>query len=318
MTSRVVMRSMTYVTQHRVNGVEWHPGEMSNDRSHLRSALMAGEDVIGFSTLPERNSMRTWMLTIASSFGMYLCPLVGTYGDEPSDPAPSDVPADAQQQTGVLIAHDLRSIEGWTVHVDRSLLGDDAGPLGPLVLRVLTDQLFVISLRLPENRLESLRAVPIWLDRAHPLTSLQYHPSAEWLREHGYDPAMARSVHIPRAQRLVDHIQRQDQPWCVLHELAHAYHDRVLGGEHVGIRKSWQSLVESGRGESVLHLSGQPRRHYALTNHKEFFAEMSESFLGTNDFYPFVRGELREFDPEIYALMQSVWMEPRPVASVAD
>ena len=31
-------------------------------------------------------------------------------------------------------------------------------------------------------------------------------------------------------------------------------------------------------------------RHYALTNHKEFFAEMSEAYFGMNDFFPFNRG----------------------------
>ncbi len=36
------------------------------------------------------------------------------------------------------------------------------------------------------------------------------------------------------------------------------------------------------------------REHYGLTNAKEFFAEMTETYFGSNDFYPFVAGELKK------------------------
>jgi hypothetical protein len=32
-----------------------------------------------------------------------------------------------------------------------------------------------------------------------------------------------------------------------------------------------------------LHIGGRMTKHYALPDQKEFFAEMSESFLATND-----------------------------------
>ena len=48
-------------------------------------------------------------------------------------------------------------------------------------------------------------------------------------------------------------------------------------------------------------------RHYARTNHKEFFAEMTESYVGVNDFYPFVRAELKNHDPKTFALMKKIW-----------
>ena len=40
---------------------------------------------------------------------------------------------------------------------------------------------------------------------------------------------------------------------------------------------------------------------------KKFFAEMTESYVGVNDFYPFVRAELQEHDPKTYALMEKIW-----------
>jgi hypothetical protein len=52
-------------------------------------------------------------------------------------------------------------------------------------------------------------------------------------------------------------------------------------------------------------------RHYGLNNHKEYFAEATEAYLGVNDFYPFVRGELKEHDPRMYKIMEKVWGQVR-------
>ena len=49
------------------------------------------------------------------------------------------------------------------------------------------------------------------------------------------------------------------------------------------------------------------REHYGLTNAKELFAEMTESYFGSNDFYPFVTGELKQAEPEIFTLMSDLW-----------
>ena len=58
---------------------------------------------------------------------------------------------------------------------------------------------------------------------------------------------------------------------------------------------------------TVLRASGRRERHYALNNEKEYFAEMTEAYFGTNDFYPFVRAELEEHDPKMFRLLQALW-----------
>lgn len=206
------------------------------------------------------------------------------------------------------IPHEARTVEGWTVQVDQSLLSGPHQALGDAALRLLGDKLYELTLQLPRRRIDQLRTIPIWLDREHELKSMQYHPSPAWLSEHNYDPAMARGVHIAKAQRWIDHVARHDQPAALLHELAHAYHDQFLGWEHAGIRAAYQDFVQCGRFDTVLDIQGRQRRHYGLTNEKEFFAEMTECFVSTNDFYPFVRGELRETAPAVYALMQAIWL----------
>ena len=71
--------------------------------------------------------------------------------------------------------------------------------------------------------------------------------------------------------------------------------------------EAFQSAKASKKYEKVMDHRGKQVRHYGLNNAKEFFAEATESYLGVNDFYPFVRAELKKHDPKTYALMQSIW-----------
>src|SRR5262249_45521727 len=98
-----------------------------------------------------------------------------------------------------------------------------------------------------------------------------------------------------------------DQPCMVLHELAHAYHHLVLGGSNAEIKDAYDAARKSGKYDSVLRISGPKEKSYAMTNDEEFFAELSESYFGTNDFYPFVRTELKDYDPASYELIRRLW-----------
>ena len=203
-------------------------------------------------------------------------------------------------------------IEGWTVQIDARLLSDENSALGEAALKLMSADLLAISGVIPADRLEKLREVPIWIDLSHgDLRQMQYHPSADWLREHGYSEQLARGVHIPRAALFTDVEHRRTQPWATLHELAHAYHDRVLGFDEPRIAAAHERFRQAERYRSVLHVDGGRREHYGRTNPMEFFAELTESYFGTNDFYPFVRGELREDNPDVCVLLEEIWGVPR-------
>ena len=60
---------------------------------------------------------------------------------------------------------------------------------------------------------------------------------------------------------------------------------------------------------SVDHANGTMQRAYALTNEKEYFAELTEAYYGFNDFYPFNREQLQAFDPAGYLLVEQAWGE---------
>ena len=204
--------------------------------------------------------------------------------------------------------HEVREVEGWTVRVDERLLAGADKELGDRALRLLANRLDDIKLVLPPAKVARLQKVPIWLDRTHGgLRSAQYHPDAGWLQGHGYDVALVKCVHIPDASEFVSVRHQRVQPWSVLHELAHAYHDQELGFEHPGIKAAWEKFRASGKYQSVLHINGKMTKHYALTDQKEFFAEMTEAYFGVNDFFPFNRAELEREEPELFALLGELW-----------
>jgi hypothetical protein len=230
-------------------------------------------------------------------------------------PSPSAPPAEAGALPAKPTQHTVRDIEGWTVRIDNRLLAGDgkreddhALREGDHALRLLANRLYEIAFILPADKVARLRQVPIQIDLAHgELVSAQYHPSRAWLVEHGYSADLERTVHIPDAREWSSHRHQSVQPWSVLHELAHAYHDQELGFDDPAIKAAWEKFRSTPRAARTLHIDGGFGPHYAGTDQMEFFAEMTESYFGVNDFEPFNRGELKQLEPEAFALMAKIW-----------
>lgn len=208
----------------------------------------------------------------------------------------------------------LQQLEGWTLRVDDRLLGDapDAA-LGQRALKFLEAKLVEIKAVVPPGKVALLQKVTIVLDlQCGKLGSMQYHPGAEWLKDNGYSEDLVRCVHLPKAADVVTKRNINEQPWVILHELAHAYHDQQLGFDHPEIKAAQEAYKASGRGDATLLYNGKKVKHYALTNPMEFFAEMTEAYFGSNDFYPFNRAELMESEPELFQLLKTIWSDETP------
>ena len=201
-----------------------------------------------------------------------------------------------------------QDLHGWTVHVDKRLLeGPDAGE-GSAALSMLANHLERIAVLVEGERLDKLKKLEIQIELTHPeLDNMQYHPSVNWLKEHGYDPSLVKKVHIPHAKDLVSRQQMLKHPAVILHELAHAYHDQILSFDHPEIIQAYEAAMQSKSYEEVMAHTGKEVSHYAATNHKEYFAEATEAYLYHNDFYPFVAAELKQHDPTAYQLMEKIW-----------
>jgi len=224
-----------------------------------------------------------------------LWPSVGGSAEAPSRNTPTWDPVERYQS---------RQLEGWTVRINQQLLAQEL--LAHDTLRLLEFQLYQIVRVVPTNAVAKLRAIPIWVELAHPRhPCMCYHPSAEWLREHDMNPAKAGGVEIANATNFL--AWTKQQPWMVLHELAHGYHHLTLGHGHPEVKAAYEKAVGAKSYERIRHINGKYVRHYALNNDQEYFAEATESFFGTNDYYPFVRPELKEHDPQVFELLGRLW-----------
>jgi hypothetical protein len=214
----------------------------------------------------------------------------------------------AAENPALPTAHVERDMEGWNVRVDKRLLEGEGTALGERALKLLGARLVAITFVVPEKELAKLRAVTIQLDFDYGgLESMQYHPDGGWLKDNGYSEKLAKCVHIPEVEDFLSPFENHRMPWVVLHELAHAYHDQVLGFEEPRLVAAWKKFRDGGKYKSVLTSPGGEREHYGMTDPMEFFAEMTEAYFGSNDFYPFVTGELKQAEPEVFALMAEIW-----------
>lgn len=211
----------------------------------------------------------------------------------------------------------VRQIEGWTIHVEPALLDGEHATEGTQALTMLANHLQRIKILVPQPQLADLQKIGIWIERDHPrLKSMQYHPSKAWLIANRHDPRLEKMVHITQARELLSREQMLKHPAVILHELAHGYHDQFLDFDNPGIIAVFEQAKAAGIYEHVLLYTGQTVKHYGLSNHKEYFAEGTEAYFYRNDFYPFVRAELKEFDPRLHELLETVWgptrQEERP------
>jgi hypothetical protein len=230
---------------------------------------------------------------------------------------PAQVPAPAVEgaaMPAIETACVSRELCGWTVHVRKSLSDSMPGETTK-ALEMLKRQLEEIVKVVPARPLAELRKVPLWFTPGYPGTSprAEYHPGAKWLADHGRDPAMAKGVEFTNIAIFEAEMRRM--PNFALHELSHAYHDRVLGFGEERIRAAYAKAKESGRYTRVERRDSEGRSSegpaYAMTDAMEYFAEGCEAYFSRNDFFPFTREELKRHDPNLFGLLETIWNSDR-------
>jgi Mlc titration factor MtfA (ptsG expression regulator) len=139
------------------------------------------------------------------------------------------------------------------------------------------------------------------------------------LTENGRDPAMAQGVEFTNVR--IFEAETRRMPNFALHELAHAYHDRVLAGQPViaQLDAAYQHAKAGGKYDRVERQDSEGHkrmdRAYALTNPFEYFAETTEAYFTRNDFFPYTRDELKQHDLEMFELLPKLWgVAPKPSA----
>lgn len=230
----------------------------------------------------------------------------------PTAPAEASPAVTRPLDTAALLTNYRReSVAGFTVLVHRDMDADVVR--ARRVLAALRFDLEILAERVPGPALGVLHAVSILVTpslEVRPGLSgrgMCFHASPEWLIGAGFERERAGTVEICNAD---DFLQwRAEQPMMALHEMAHAYHC-AIGFDRPDVREAFARAGASGRYDRVRHAlrdAAEPQRAYALTNEREYFAELSEAWFGRNDMEPMTRDQLREFDPPGAALIERLW-----------
>lgn len=208
--------------------------------------------------------------------------------------------------------HETLEVLGWTVRVNPRLRLEQPTETRDALER-LEGQLQQIVRVVPAEAVTELRKVTLWFNPPYQGTGpkAEYHPNEGWLRQNGRDPLMAKNVEFTNAAIFEKECRRM--PAFVLHELAHAYHDRVLH-HNAEIAAAYEAAKARGGYESVRRRDAEGRvtldRAYAMANDREYFAETTEAYFGQNDFFPFDSTELKAHDPAMHALLGRMWKVP--------
>lgn len=203
------------------------------------------------------------------------------------------------------------AIAGFDVLVEDNAFAMDSAITMSAIDLLETNLLEIIQFNIDQEKMDSLRAVPIFMDWNTTTGAAQYHPSEAWLIANGYAPEKARCVEISNITNYFNWTN-QNQPYMVMHELAHAYHHRVLNFNSLIITNAFNQAVAGNLYLDISYHSGGGNYYnvptaYALNNEKEYFAEITEAYFGLNDFFPFDYEDLVGYDSTGFAAVVSVW-----------
>ncbi|MGC6414051.1 MAG: InlB B-repeat-containing protein [Bacteroidia bacterium] len=172
------------------------------------------------------------------------------------------------------------------------------------------------SFEIPSSALELIMGYKIvvddrselYPDKAAWANSTNY---SDWILSNGFDSEFVISTYIINIENWVS--WEITQPDMLLHEIAHIFHNQVLGRENQEIIDAYNNALTIDAYYSVPRLGwdgllgDQTDTHYALTNPEEYFAELVEAYFGKNDWYPNYKNELESFDPTGYYIVESLF-----------
>lgn len=206
------------------------------------------------------------------------------------------------------------SIDGWKIRTEKSLESKQDAQFLKLK-KLLESDLIQMGFILPKKALKKLQQIPLTiLERRECLQPHAFHIDPKWLKENcKISESLGQSLVGAKGTIIISGVglfldTRSMQPSALLHEFSHGFlaqlDSKVLVKE---LMSSFEKAKKTGKYKKVLHYYGKKVDAYALTDIHEYFAEGSESYFGTNEFFPFVRPELKIYDPDLFKVLIKIW-----------
>lgn len=205
--------------------------------------------------------------------------------------------------------YSIQNVEGWTVWVSDDLKAREPDATA-IALKLLREQCKGVVRVLPLAARVHVKKIPIWMSLPAPgrRPRAEFHGHVDWLLKNGMDPAKAKCIEFSNISIFEKEIERM--PMMLLHELAHAYHNLILGYDHPEVTRLYKRAKQSGEYKQVARRNRKAQLAYAMNNQMEYFAESTEAYFGENDFYPFNRTDLKKHDPKMHDLLKRLWENP--------
>ncbi|HJZ58192.1 MAG TPA: hypothetical protein VKE74_24835 [Gemmataceae bacterium] len=214
----------------------------------------------------------------------------------------------------------LQKIEGVSFLIAEDVFKQDVSGYEPKPLEALELECKTLVRVLPPRALEMLRALVIWAEwddkvllgngrKGNSVATYHGATPVEIVKQ-GKHPLQAKTITIHSLKLLTEgHQLKRDRNDCLLlHEFAHAVHDQLVGYDHTGIKAAYQQAMERKLYDKEL---------YIATNEREFFAELTCTYLDRLRYYPYTRADLEKHDPVSFKLMESIWSGPGKKSATA-
>lgn len=208
--------------------------------------------------------------------------------------------------------------KGFTYKFKKEVISTDAAQKAMAKVKSDIDQILLL---IPEDAVKVMQKNPIWFEENNSknTSAAWYHRGSGSGLAYGGLAAKEKCVEITNYKYYVDWTA-QNQPFMVLHELCHLYHDHGLGGDannditsaytnakNKGLYKTYYYRTSLSDTKGTAYQESGTQHAYCMTDKWEFFAEMSEAYWGENDYYPFNYIQLKEHDPFAFAIMEKIW-----------
>ena len=208
--------------------------------------------------------------------------------------------------TGQPLVHERHQMSWWTVYVE-CLVYDTSG-LADRIIDYTRAQMATAADRLPATSIGTLRHTPVWIEVSF--------NDAENMAVYMEDVQEPGSVDLPylngirvSADAIEEELAYEIPEGFAIHELSHAWHcltyDPCWSGTR--IMSAYAAAMSDDLYDSVAYLYGGDERAYAATDDAEYFAELSEAWFDSNDYFPFNRADVVVHDPVGAKAVEESW-----------
>lgn len=201
--------------------------------------------------------------------------------------------------------HHKLKLEGWNIYIEQKLV-DKNDVRVFLAMRLLSEKLREIKSLLPADAIKQLETVPIFFSENKAFNA-EYYFFEPYVYRTGKDIKMMNGIEFRSISFFIE--ESKYSPMLLLHEMAHAYHKMNYRRIDKMVMRAYRHAETKHLYQNVMSVTNQYTRAYALQSPFEYFAELTEAYFGRNNFYPFERSELEEYDAMGFEMVKKAWLQ---------